>query len=156
MPEGILPAVIAAAGTVLAAGVGAILKTFSEDLIDLFSGRLFSNRDLKGNWDCKWEVTIPDKQKGYLDVVEFKGVSGERIRAVGTTRNFGSYKLRGRLSQASLLTFYYEGAGKKSRTLGGVVILELNAVRNKLIGRWYEYTEDRKIIGGATEWTKSI
>jgi hypothetical protein len=111
---------------------------------------------LRGDWDCEWDVTFPrGKAETYHDVVTFERISAEHIRATGRTPGVGSYRLSGRLSEASLVTFYYQGISDLKRTLGGVVILELNANWNTLAGYWYEYTSDRKMIGGRTRWTKA-
>ena len=157
MADGILTALIGLAGTV----AGAFISAYSEELKALVQGRLKRDGDLCGSWDCRWDVTLPEedspikKEYPIEDMVVFETISAERIRAIGRTRGVGAYRLDGRISRSYLVTFFYQGIGSPRQPLGGVVILELNAGRNKLTGYWYEYSEDREIIGGKTEWTKS-
>jgi hypothetical protein len=108
--------------------------------------------DLIGHWDCKW--IFSNKSPPIKDVVMIDRTSAERIWATGRTHGVGSYRLTGRISQSYLVTFFYEGIDETHRPLGGVVILELNAIRNKLSGYWYEYSDERKFVGGKTQWMK--
>jgi hypothetical protein len=158
MSDGVLAALIGLFGTVVAAVIG----LFNENLRARILGRPKTDGDLLGYWECKWEVTIPEdgspikKKKKFPidDTVEFEKISAERIRAKGRTSGVGEYRLDGRISISSLVTFFYEGIGSTRQPLGGVVILALNRSRNKLTGYWYEFDEDGKIIGGKTMWTK--
>jgi hypothetical protein len=149
MPEGIVPSIIGAVSTVAAA----VITAYREEIIDLIRGRLWANSDLKGIWDCEWQVNFPKKDESIQDSVTLTRVSGERIRGIGSTPQVGSYKLQGRLSRASLATFYYEGTGAKARTLGGVVILKLSNDWHEFKGHWHEST-NAGFIGGTTVWRK--
>jgi hypothetical protein len=157
MADGVLTALIGLAGTV----AGAFISAYSEELKALMQGRLKRDRDLCGNCECRWDATLPEggspskKEYPIEDMVAIEAISAERIRAIGRTRGVGEYRLDGRISRSYLVTFFYQGIGSPRQPLGGVVILELNAGRNKLTGYWYEYDEDREIVGGKTVWTKS-
>lgn len=132
---------------------GAFINAYSTELKALVFGRLNRNKDLVGEWDCIWDIEIPEKHPSIQDTVTIEKISGESVRAVAHTPAVGKYRLAGRISQSSLLTFFYEGLDDR-RPLGGVIILELNAVRNEMHGYWHEYSPKRVIIGGATRWKK--
>ena len=133
--------------------VGALINAYSAELKALVLGRLNRDKDLVGNWDCTWDIDIPERHPTIRDTVTIEKVSGETVRAVAHTPAVGKYRLVGRISQSNLLTFFYEGLDDR-RPLGGVVILELNAIRNQMSGYWHEYGPDRVIIGGPTQWKK--
>ena len=132
---------------------GAFINAYSEELKALFLGRLNQNKGLLGEWDCLWDIDTPEKEPSIQDTVTIEKISGELIRAVANTPAVGKYRLTGRISQSSLVTFFYEGLDDR-RPLGGVVILELNAKRNEMHGYWHEYGSKRIIVGGATLWKR--
>ena len=132
---------------------GAIINAYSVELKALALGRLNRDKDLVGEWDCEWDIVVPEKKPTIQDTVTIERIYGEKVRAIAQTPRIGGYRLAGRISPSNLLTFFYEGLADL-RPLGGVVILDLDAGRNKMSGHWYEYKEDRTFIGGATRWRK--
>lgn len=150
MDTTIVAAIIGAAGAV----IGAALKTVAPELRLLVTGRLRTNADLLGTWKCTWTVS-PDARAKYIDdIVTISKVRGEEFWAKATNTQYGAYKLRGRISRSSLVTLHYESVQQR-QTLGGVVIMKLNATRDAMNGYWYEYGREEKIVGGATVWTKA-
>jgi hypothetical protein len=155
MADSIVTALIGLGGAIGGAVGAALIGVYAEELRALLPGQFTSNRDLKGNWDCDWEVTFPKEEHTIKDVVTIEKTTPERVSAIGHTHSQGSYHLRGQIFASNLVTFIYQGIEDRYRPFGGVVILELNAGRNRLIGYWYEYMQDRVIVGGKTVWTKS-
>jgi hypothetical protein len=133
--------------------IGVLITAYSAELKDFFLGRLNRNKDLLGEWDCSWDIDNPAKDGSVQDIVTIQKISGEAIRAIANTPSVGKYRLTGRISQSSLVTFFWEGLHDR-RPLGGVVILELSVVRNKMDGYWHQYGPERIIIGGATQWKR--
>lgn len=130
---------------------GTLITVYSDELKAIFMGRLKRNRDLLGDWDCTWTVDLPERAPPYQDIVTINKVSGEAIRGVAYTRDVGPYRLSGRASESSRVTLFYEGLEGR-RPLGGVIILELNAVRDEMRELWLEHHREGGLIGGATQW----
>ncbi len=109
--------------------------------------------DLAGRWRCEWNVSHDASYTIEDDAVHIELVSGERIVAYGHNDDFGDYKLKGRVSRSGVVTFTYEGVGRK-QPRGGVVIMELEPDRQFMAGYWVEYTRDRTFISGDTKWVR--
>src|SRR6266567_1266200 len=144
-------AVIGFAGAI----AGAIIKTFSEELKSLALGRFNRNKDLLGDWECKWTIETPEKQHTISDTVTVHKVAGEKVSATAETPTIGRYRLAGRISESGLVTLTY-GGQQDRRFLGGVVILKLNAGRDTLRGHWHECDKEGVFWGGDTTWQKRL
>ena len=154
MDSSVQAAIVGAVGGV----IGVVVKSFTPELKGLLLGKAKTNSDLVGTWECIWSLaqkTGEDKETEIQDRVKISRVRGEELWATGINTKYGDYKLTGRVSRSSLVTFHYEGVDQR-QPLGGVVILKLNATRNEMTGRWYEYGKEEKIVGGRTVWKKTL
>jgi hypothetical protein len=153
MDSTLIAAIIGAISTV----VVAIVTAFASEIRELLTGNAQTNSDLVGKWKCTWlldkELGDYDKQQ-FEDLVKISKAWGEEISGIGINNEYGDYKFNGRISRSLLVTLHYEGTEEK-QFLGGVIIMELNVMRNEMRGYWYEYGRERKIIGGSTVWKKA-
>lgn len=142
---------------ILAAVAGGVAtgacSLFAEDIKEKLPRKRGINRDLLGKWNCAWTFE-GQSDKLIRDYVEISKIARESIVAQGRNTAAGNYKLVGRFSQSYLLTLTYSGEDKRS-ALGGVVILELNASRDRMLGYWYEYSANRQFVGGQVMWEKA-
>ena len=150
MDSTVLAAIFGAVGAI----GGVVIKTFAPELRLLLLGKARTNSDLLGTWQCMWVVAQESgEDKRVTDIVEIEKAWGEEIVATGINTQYGDYKIKGRVSRSSLITLRYEGM-KQRQPLGGVLILRLNATRDEMTGRWYEYGREEKIVGGSTVWAR--
>ena len=143
-------AIIGAVGAIVAAAIGAL----APEIKALLTGKVRTNSDLVGKWSCGWTVEQKTDEPHIDDIVQVSRVWGEKLWARGVNTKYGDYKITGRVSRSLLVTLHYEGLEQR-QPLGGVVIMKLNAMRNEMNGRWYEYGRDEKIVGGPTTWKKA-
>ena len=145
----VVAALIGIAGTL----VGGLLGAFREDVRALFRRGREPNRDLIGTWVATWTIEQPPAES-VKDSISISRVVGEKVEGQGVFPDLGPYLISGRLSPANLLTLTYEGIGTK-RSLGGVIIVHLNASRTEMQGHWIEYAEDRSFTRGQVQMRKS-
>lgn len=145
----IIAAIIGLIGVIL----GALIQAFAPQIRSIF----FSHKDapiFTGMWSCHWEITDPPDHT-YLspieDVVEITKVVGNNIIGKATGPIHGSYVLEGRISPFSVTLLYY-GVGTTINQ-NGVILLKRSDLSDEMYGSWYQYLDNRLLIGTAS-WKK--
>jgi hypothetical protein len=142
MKEGILIALIGAAGIV----VGASIRAFGPGLLERIRFRKSKER-LDGAWDGVWDVNFPDKKKRKItDVVHLASSGRGTIKGHGEVQNLGKYVLVGKESHYCIALAFNGVAEKKE--LAGVVLLKKLPGKEKLEGRWVQLDRESDLIGG--------
>lgn len=150
MPTEVTSALIGVAGTI----IGALGGAFRDDIRSFLKRSEAPNKDLLGLWTATWTIERPRGRPDIKDAITVKRVLGERLEGEGIFPELGPYRVQGRLTQSNLVTLTYEGIGEK-RSLGGVIILQLNASRTEMEGHWIECNEDRSFLRGSVRLTKA-
>ena len=145
---------IVLASTIGAVGVigGALVNV--PEIKDFFRSSKGPGSDLRGKWLCEWFI---DKEGSSTeaetkDRIEIGKVVGSKIAATGVSPLIGEYKLSGLVSKSNVVTLTFSDTNQE--TLTGVVILEINTVRDQMIGFWHQLSPDRKLVGGRTIWQR--
>ena len=142
-------AVIGLLGGILAA----LIAAFAEDIRGLFSGRSKELKRFVGHWRCTWEADVGVRAgQKLVDNVHVTKVAGAEIVATGANQH-GGYDLTGSILHNNLIIFTY-GGERLEKALAGVVILYASTKRDRMEGRWDQYAEDEKFVGGTTTWEK--
>ena len=144
---------IASAGTAI--GVASTLLTEEIKAALGFLGQ--SNRDLRGEWSCIWNL---DPSGGYargfdiLDTVTIQHAGKRQILARAHGPAMDKYRLRGSISRANAITFTFEC--EKTPNLTGTVVLKLDVLRRTLSGFWLQVDPSGEICRGTATWRKQL
>lgn len=144
----IIASIIGLIGIVL----GAIIQAFAPQI----TNRFLSHNDahiFTGNWKCHWQIMDIEYTDiaPIDDVVEITKVVGNKIIGKGIGSVHGSYVIEGRVSPFAI-SFLYYGVGKTINQTG-VIILKRSDLTNQMTGNWYQYL-DNKFLIGTTFWEK--
>lgn len=148
MDVSIISALIGLGGVV----AGGVLN--APEFRDLFKSSKGSGQDLRGEWLCEWFM---DKQElaaeaVVKDRIDIKKVAGGKITATGVSPLMNEYQLTGLVTASNVVTLTFQGVHKESLT--GVVILEVNTLRDTLQGFWHQISPDGIFVGGRTVWRR--
>jgi hypothetical protein len=121
---------------------------------DLFKSSKGAGSDLRGEWLCEWFIDEQEQavEAVVKDRIEIVKVVGGKITATGVSPLMNEYKLTGTVSMSNVVTLTFQGTHKQ--TLTGVIILEVNTVRDTLKGFWHQISPDGKFVGGRTTWRR--
>lgn len=127
--------------------------------------------DLQGQWLGEWYINDTsidnresDRKKNtknqektqstvVKDIIIINNVEGNQVMATGVSPLMNEYRLTGFITLSNVLTFTFQGTHKQ--TLSGVVILQLNTLRDELRGHWLQMSPEGKLVGGNTVWKRN-
>lgn len=148
METEVVTALIGVGGAV----VGGLLNT--PEFRALFKTRNGAGKDLLGEWLAEWFIDAgqPAAEAVVKDRILIRKIDGDDVTATGVSPLINEYKLTGLLSPSNVVTFHFQGTQK--RTMTGVVILQLNTLRDEMKGHWHQISPEGKFVGGRTTWKK--
>lgn len=148
METAVLTSLIGVGGVVLGGLVNA------PEFRGLFKSRISTGKDLMGEWLCEWFIddNQPTSEPVVKDRIVINKIEGTKILATGVSPLMNEYKLTGLISLSNVVTFTFQGTQKQ--TLTGVIILQLNTLRDEMGGHWHQISPEGKFVGGRTVWKK--
>ena len=148
MDSSVIAAMIGVGGVV----VGGLINM--PEFKSLFKTSKGTGGDLRGEWLCEWFIDSkgPTAEAVVKDRIEIEKVVGGKVTATGVSPLMNEYKLAGTVSMSNVVTLTFQGTHKE--TLTGVIILEVNTVRDQMQGFWHQLSPDGKFVGGKTTWKR--
>lgn len=132
--------------------VGATIKTFAPEIVDVFRRTSKHNKDLLAEWTCEWHVKSGSKIIETLtDSVTIEKITLNKVWVTGISNRFTKYELQGKMSPSNILTLTFHADSLPNMT--GVAILSLSWRRNEMLGYWIQNYENR-FVGGEVKWVK--
>jgi len=112
---------------------------------------------LEGDWNARWSedpcIEIPKKIQLSNEHISITHVYGKLIYGIGFSESYGKYKLRGKISDSTIV-LTYERENDIPNKPPGVVILTLDRSNiDSLHGFWAQNKGD-EIVHGITKWIK--
>ena len=138
-------------------GVGGIVLgglVNSPEFRDMFKTKKTSGKDLIGEWVCDWFVDAdsPATDAAVKDRIVLKKIQDSKITGTGVSPLMNEYRLTGLISLSNVVTFTFQGVQKE--TLTGVIILQVNTLRDEMRGHWHQISPEGRFVGGRTVWKK--
>jgi len=142
-------------GAVIGAVVAAPLTLWLQYLLPRIKAKREGIPNIVGQWEGEWYVEANGAETPYIkDVLDIEKQSGFKVFGRGKD-NKGTYMLTGKFSAGGIVCFTYEYE-KTPNLLTGVVILKIDALVKKCVGRWYGYTKEDTIQGGKVTWSRVL
>ncbi len=133
--------------------VTAFIGNFKEEIKNLFERSKY--KYLKGTWDCEWIINQSSTSSvggSIKDTVIIKSVYGKLVRGTGSTKDFGEWNIKGKISENVFVSSYSPKKDSKKHNLG-VIIIKVDSDEKKVLkGKWIQY-RGNELVDGETIWT---